>query len=177
MKAFLNTIGGRLTFSLLLGLALAWAMSEGAFLILKDKSDHAPQRIELVIPAGTAERVARGQASPSIPSELVFVVGDTLVVKNEDTVSHQLGPVWAPPGAAASFTLDQANKFAFACTFQPSRYLDLDVRPRVTTATRLTAIAFAGPPMAVLIFLYGLVLRPFLCSDFSSVVSGGGPPS
>lgn len=160
MKPILNTLFGRLTISLLLGLALAWVMSEIAFLILKDSSDHVPQRVELIIPAGTAERVAAGEAPPSIPSDMVFVVGDTLAVKNQDTVSHQLGPVWVPPGATASFTLDQANKFSYACTFQPSRYIGLDVRSRVTTTTRLQALILAGPPMAALIAIYSLALWP-----------------
>ncbi len=159
-KASFNTIGSRLLLSLGLGFFLAWAMSEVTFVILKDQSDHVPQRVELVIPAGTAERVAQGESPPTIPAEMAFVVGDTLVVKNEDSVAHQLGPVWAPPGASASLLLDQANSFAYACTFRPSRYLNLDVRPRVTLATRLQAVAFAGPPMAVLIFLYSLVIWP-----------------
>ena len=160
MKFSFNTIGWRIAVSLLIGLLLAWGMSEAAFFLLKDSSDHVPQQIELVVPAGTAERVARGEAPPSIPPDMVFVIGDTLVVKNEDTVSHQLGPVWVPPGASASLALDQAAKFSYACTFQPSRYLGLDVRPRVTWTTRVQAIAFAGPPMAALMVIYSFVLWP-----------------
>jgi len=155
-----NTLGWRIALSLAAGLLLAWGLSEVSFFILKDSSDHVPQQIELVIPAGTAERVARGEAPPSIPPDMVFGIGDTLVVKNADTVSHQLGPVWVPPGASASLSLDQAAKFTYACTFQPSRYLGLDVRPRVTWATRVQAIAFAGPPMAALIAIYSFVLWP-----------------
>ena len=97
--------------------------------------DRAPQRIELVIPAGTADQIASGQAVPSIPTDMVFVVGDTLVVKNEDTASHQLGPIWVPPGTSASLNLDTANRYSYACSFQPSRYLGLDVRSRVTCST------------------------------------------
>ena len=84
----------RIGISLALGLAIAWLIAEGSFAILKDKSDHAPSRIELVIPAGTADKVAAGQTVLSLPAEMVFVVGDTLVVKNEDTTNHQLGPIW-----------------------------------------------------------------------------------
>ncbi|MBI3961297.1 MAG: hypothetical protein HY335_00990 [Deinococcus sp.] len=160
MKFLPNTLGWRIILSLVAGLALAWAFSEGTFLLLKDTSDRVPQRIELVIPPGTAERVAAGEAVPSLPSDLVFVVGDVLAVKNEDLVSHQLGPVWVPPGTTASLTLDQPNKYAYACTFQPSRYLGLEVRPRVTAWTRLQALLLAGPPMAALLALYSLVLFP-----------------
>jgi len=157
---FINTLPGRILFSLALGLFLAWAMSEMTFLILKDTSDHVPQRVEIVIPAGTAEGVARGEAPPSIPADMTFVVGDTLVVKNEDSVSHQLGPVWVPPGASASLALDQAENFAYACTFQPGRTLGLDVRSRVTAITRLQALFLAGPPMAALIAIYSIVIWP-----------------
>ncbi len=160
MKPQFNTPLTRVGLCLSLSLILAWVMSEGAFWILKDSSDHVPQRMELVIPAGTAERVARGEQPPTIPTAMVFVVGDTLVVKNEDTVAHQLGPVWAPPGTSASLLLDTANQFAYQCTFQPSRYFDLDVRSRVTWTTRWQAILLSGPPMAVLMFLYSLVIWP-----------------
>jgi hypothetical protein len=107
-RAILKRIG----LSLALGLALAWVIAEGSFVILRDKSDHTPQRIELVIPAGTADKVAAGQAVPSLPADMVFVVGDTLVVKNQDTTSHQLGPIWVPPGASASLNLDTANRYS-----------------------------------------------------------------
>jgi hypothetical protein len=156
----LNSMGWRIVLALAAGLLLAWGLSEAAFVLLKNNSDHLPQRFELVIPAGTAARIAAGQAVPSLPPNLSFVVGDTLVVKNEDVVAHQLGPVWAPPGASASLNLDQASQLAYECTFQPGRYQGLDVRPRVTLTTRLQAIFFAGPPMGVLILLYGLIVWP-----------------
>ena len=155
-----NAILTRIGISLVLGLLLAWALSEASFLILKDKSEHAPQRVELVIPAGTADKVAKGQTVPSIPADMVFVVGDTLVVKNEDSTAHQLGPVWVPLGSSASLTLDQANRFSYQCTFQPNKYLGLDVRSRVTWTTRITAILLAGLPTSAMIAIYSLVVFP-----------------
>lgn len=150
----------RLLASVLLGVVLGWVFSEVAFLFLRDESDHAPGRVELVIPAGTAERVARGQPVPAIPADLSFVVGDTLIVKNEDNVSHQLGPLWVPPGASASLAMERENRYAYECTFQSTKYLGLDVRPRVTNTTRIQAILLAGPPMGMLIFVYSLVILP-----------------
>ncbi len=155
-----NTFKGRLLLSIIAGALVAILISEGAFLLLRDTSDHLPQRIELVIPAGTAEQVAAGKSVLSIPSEMSFVVGDTLVVKNEDNVAHQLGPVWVPPASSASLTLDQANKFSYACTFQTTRYLGLDVRSRVTWGTRLQAFLMVGPPMMALFAIYNLVVWP-----------------
>jgi hypothetical protein len=161
----LHTIRGRVLLSLALGILLAWGMSEVAFAILKESSDHTPQRIELVIPDGTAAQIAQGKTPPSIPADMTFVIGDTLVVKNEDSVSHQLGPVWVPAGAVASLALDRSDKFSYVCSFQPSRTFGLDVRPRVTTQTRLQALILAGPPMGVLIAIYSFVLFPLHKKD------------
>ncbi len=155
-----HTFKGRLLISIIAGTLFAFVVSEGAFFMLRDTSDHTPQHIELVIPAGTAARVAAGQPVPSIPSDLSFVIGDTLVVKNDDDVAHQLGPVWVPPGASASLNLDEANKFSYACTFQTSRNLGLDVRSRVTWATRAQAFLMVGPPMIALIAIYSLLVWP-----------------
>ncbi|HBY92392.1 MAG: hypothetical protein M5U01_12885 [Ardenticatenaceae bacterium] len=155
-----HSLVGRLLFALVIGVVLAWVLSETAFHILSDSDSRAPQRIELVIPAGTAERVAAGESVPSIPPELVFVVGDVLVVKNEDTASHQLGPVWVPPGASASLAMDQANDYSYACTFRPSRSLGLTIRSRATALTRIQAVVMAGPPMGILMALYSFVLWP-----------------
>ncbi len=150
----------RIGLSMAIGLLVAWGLAEVSFVVLKNNSDHTPQRIELVVPAGTADQVAAGQAVPSIPADMVFVVGDTLVVKNEDTVSHQLGPIWVPSGTSASLNLDTANRYSYACSFQPSKYLGLDVRSRVTLATRLIAILFAGIPTGAMFALYSFVAFP-----------------
>jgi hypothetical protein len=155
-----NAVLKRIGISLALGLLFAWVFAEASFVLLRDKSDRAPQRIELVIPTGTARQVAAGQAVPSIPANMVFVVGDTLVVKNEDSVSHQLGPIWVPPGASANLNLDQANNYSFACSFQPKRYIGLDVRPSTTLATRIVAIFFAGIPTGAMIAVYSFVAFP-----------------
>jgi len=145
---------------MLLGIFIAGAMSEISFQVLK-RENREPQRVNLVIPAGTAERVARGEVPPTIPEDLTFVVGDVLVVINDDSVDHQLGPLWIPPGTSASLSLDNEQKFAFQCSFQPTKYLGLDVREPVTLGTRLTGILFAGFPLGALFAVYSiLVIKP-----------------
>jgi hypothetical protein len=135
-------------------------MSEISYQLLK-RENREPQRVELIIPAGTAERVTRGEVPPTIPKDLSFVVGDVLVVINNDNVDHQLGPLWIPQGTSASLPLDSEQKFAFACSFQPTKYLGLDVREPVTLGTRLTGILFAGFPMGALFAVYSiLVIKP-----------------
>ncbi len=147
----------RIVLSVLLGLTLAVLTTEISYRLLR-RENRAPKRIELVIPPGSAERVARGEAPPDIPEELTFVVGDTLVVVNQDSASHQLGPLWIPAGSAASLTLESEQNYAMECSFQPSRIFGLDVREPVTLATRLTGIFFAGLPLSALFAVYSLVI-------------------
>ena len=147
----------RLLISLLAGLLLGVAIGEIPFLFLRETA-RSPQEILLTIPAGTAEQVSRGEQPPSIPSNMVFVVGDTLVVNNQDTVDHKLGPLWIPPNSSARLSLNQEENFAYECTFQKGSYFGLDVREPLTLSTRLDGILRAGLPVAILIALYSLVM-------------------
>src|SRR3972149_449943 len=104
----------RIVISLLVGLLVGVAISEITFVFLRETA-RPPEEIELVIPAGTAERVARGEQPPSIPAALSFVVGDTLIVRNEDSQDHQLGPLWIPAGTSASLKLSTVESYASSC--------------------------------------------------------------
>ena len=150
-------IAKRVSLSLLIGLVIGAAISEITFLFLKE-SARPPKSIELVIPVGTAKRVARGEKSPSIPESMTFVVGDVLIVKNEDTANHQLGPLWIPAGTTASLSLEAVESYAYSCSFQPGKYIGLDVHEPLTFGTRLYGILFAGLPMGGLIALYSLIV-------------------
>lgn len=149
----------RVAISLALGILLAWAMNELSFLYLKESFDRAPQEIELVIPPGTAEHVAVGHPAPSIPPELSFVVGDTLVVRNEDSSDHRLGPLWIPAGTSARMKFNVPGNLAYVCSFQPGNYFGLLVHEPVTWGTRMVGILTAGVPLGILIALYGIFGR------------------
>jgi hypothetical protein len=150
----------RVLLPMLLGILIAIGVNEFSFLFLKSDAGRGPQRIELVIPLGTAQRVAQGESNPALPDKMVFVVGDTLVVKNEDAVDHNLGPLFIPAGTSASLTLSESDNMAFTCSFQPSQYLGLDVREPVTFSTRLYGILISGIPLGMLFGLYSLVVWP-----------------
>jgi hypothetical protein len=150
----------RLAITFLIALGVVWIGSEVAFYTLKENTDRVPQQIELVIPAGTANKVAAGESVPTIPDEMTFVLGDTLIVKNEDTSDHQLGPLWIPPGSKASLVLDAAERYAYSCSFQTSRYLGLNVRQPTSWQTRLIALAFSVPATTAFLFIYSLAIWP-----------------
>jgi hypothetical protein len=150
----------RLGIVLVVSFVLTAIFNEAVYRLQKDPYDRPPQTIQLVIPAGTAERVAQGQSIPSLPEEMVFVIGDQLEVKNEDAVAHQLGPLWAPPGTSASLVMQKSQKSGYTCSFQTTQVMGIDVRTPTTFSTRLTALLLAGPTTAALLFLYSFLLFP-----------------
>jgi len=150
----------RMLISMLLGILTGIGINELTFPFLKTDAGRAPERIELVIPAGTAERVAHGESNPSLPDKMVFVLGDTLVVKNNDVVTHQLGPLLVPAGTSASMTLNQPENLVFTCTFQPTEFQGLDVHEPVTLLTRVEGILISGIPLGFLYALYSFLVWP-----------------
>lgn len=153
----LNILLKRLLWSLIIGLVLGAAISEIPFLFLRETA-RPPQDVLLTIPVGTAEQVARGEQPPTIPSDMVFVVGDVLVVHNDDVVDHKLGPLWIPASSSAQLPLGQEENLLFECSFQPGNYFGLDVREPLTPQTRIFGIVYAGLPMGILIALYSFIM-------------------
>ena len=148
----------RILLSMLLGVFIAAITTEIAYQVLK-RENREPQQIRLVIPRGTALEVAAGKVPPSLPEDMNFVVGDTLVVENQDDVDHQLGPLWIPPGTSASLSLDTEQKFILDCSFQPTSVLGIDVLQPVTLGTRITGILFAGFPLGALFAVYSVLIQ------------------
>jgi hypothetical protein len=147
----------RILFSLLIGLVLGVILNEVTFLFLGETA-RPPKVVDLVIPKGTAERVALGEAPPTIPDSMKFVIGDTLLVKNEDVADHELGPLWIPAGTSASLLLDTAQSYTYACSFQPGKYFGLDVHEALTLGTRIYGILFSGIPLGGLIAVYAIIM-------------------
>jgi hypothetical protein len=164
-KTDLTPYIARFVIVLVVSLVLVGAFNELMHLLQREEYDRAPKVIQLVVPAGSAERIAAGETIPSIPEEMIFVVGDTLEVLNEDSAVHQLGPLTVPPGATARMVMEQADKYAYSCSFQPSRYLGLDVRQATTLSTRLTGLIVATPATVAFLFIYSLAVFPIRPRD------------
>jgi len=148
----------RMLFFVVLGVVLAAFISEVAFRLQGDTTSRDPQTIQLVIPRGTSEKVAQGQNV--LPAGQVFVVGDVLQVKNEDSVTQTLGPLVIPPGSSASMKLDKAGEMNYTCSFQPSQSYGIEVQQALTFGMRLQASLLAGLPLGVLLGVYSLVVKP-----------------
>lgn len=152
-----NTIVKRIAFSLAIGLLIGIALSEITFSFL-GRTARAPQTIAVTVPLGTADLVARGEQPPTLPQGMTFVVGDVLLINNEDSVDHQLGPLWVPAGASGQLVLGKPESLAYECSFQADNYIGLDVYEPLTWGTRVYGILFAGIPMGILIALYASIL-------------------
>jgi hypothetical protein len=170
LNAFFRRFWGLLFISLLIVLAV----SEGFYYLTRSESERAPETFEITIPVGTAERIAAGGKGPEIPNT-VFVVGDTLIVHNLDSTSHELGPIWLPPGTSGSLVLGEANDFIFNCSFQSTQFLGLTVREATTWTSRLSALWYGTPPVWMFLLVYSFVLFPLKNdSDEDEVTTGEG---
>lgn len=145
---------------LLIGIVFAWVISEGAYLWLNNKEsvEGDANRYELVIPYGTADRVDQGVVTGTLLDDLVLAEGDILVVKNEDTVPHQLGPLWVPPSTSSVLALDDATTYSYECSFQPDRNIGLEVRPRVQGSDRLQGILSIALPSGMMLAVYSYLV-------------------
>lgn len=152
-----NILVRRTAISIAIGLLVGLALSEVTFMFL-GRTARQPQTITVTVPQGTADLVARGEQPPTLPQGMTFVVGDVLVINNEDSVDHQLGPLWVPAGTSGQLVLGQPESLAYECSFQADNYIGLDVFEPLTWGTRIYGILFAGIPMGVLIALYASIL-------------------
>ena len=152
-----NAVITRVGVSLLVGLLIAVIINEVSFRTQANLS-RAPQTVELVIPAGAAEKTTQGISL--IPAGMTFVEGDLLMVHNLDNVTHTLGDLFIPAGSTTSLTLNQPENLVLSCSFRPSRTFGLDVRPALTWSTRIQGILLAGLPLAIVLGLYSLVAWP-----------------
>jgi hypothetical protein len=148
----------RMLLALVVGIILASIGSEIAYRIQGINTSRGPQTIELVIPAGTADKVAQGQIV--LPVNQTYITGDVLLVKNQDSVTHTLGPLVIPANASASLTLSQSGNLNYICSFEPSKYYGMLIQPAMTITTRIEGWLIAGIPLGLLIGVYSLVAYP-----------------
>ena len=150
----------RSAIGILVGLVFGFIISEGTFAFLNNKQSVSrdSQRVDMVIPYGTAAQVAAGVYNRSLPSDLVLVEGDILVVKNEDIVDHQLGPIWVPAGTSGVLELTTANKYAYQCSFQPTKIQGVEVRQRINMRTRVEGVLAVALPTGMMLAIYSSLI-------------------
>jgi len=131
------------------GIALAGFISAAAWVALSDGPLRAPEAVELLIPAGTAEAIERGAAVSAVPANLRFVQGDTLVLRNQDSVPHNVGSFSVGPGTTLRMPLDKATSSSLFCSFHPAGSIGLDVRPHTSPLMVLWPTLMIGIPLGL----------------------------
>lgn len=148
----------RLALSLAAGLLLGAGLSTASVLAAGDVFTRASEQVLVTIPAGTADRIARGEPGPAIPADLRFVAGDTFVLRNEDVAAHRIGGYVVAPGATLRVPLATADAGTFVCTFHPSGAIGLDVRGRPDPLSLILVTLLVGLPVGVVLAVVATVV-------------------
>lgn len=82
---------------------------------------------EFVIPAGSGDRLAKGEPLDILPAEMNTSVGDTIRIVNEDTVGHALGPWFVGPGETIRQRFVTAGTFSGFCSVHPDEAFTVHV--------------------------------------------------
>ncbi len=91
------------------------------------KTDSGPQVVEFVVPAGTADRLALGEKVVVMPDELQLRVGDTLRIRNDDSVAQAVGPYLVDAGAEFELTYGSPGRFQGVCLLSEGNSYDIVV--------------------------------------------------
>ena len=112
--------------TLLMAVGLGVAAYRGA--ILREDA----RQLEIVIPAGTAERIAAGETDSTPPHQIELVLGvqDVLVIRNEDSVWHEVGPVSDCTGAHADAALLAAGSHPASMHHNTGKQVEIVIRER-----------------------------------------------
>jgi hypothetical protein len=140
--------------------AAVWALT-AVSLVLLGGAMREPETVEIVIPPGTAVGLEAGVNVLRLPRTLSLVSGDALVVRNEDRVTHFVGPVAVPPGQTVRTVVQPSLAGSFFCTVHPSGTLAFEVQPRGLDL-RLTVLptVLIGIPLGLgLLVLAGALRR------------------
>ncbi len=82
---------------------------------------------EFVIPAGSGDRIARGEALDILPAEMNTKIGETILIANEDKVAHVLGPWFVGPGETLKQRFVTAGVFSGFCSVHPEENFTVNV--------------------------------------------------
>jgi hypothetical protein len=81
----------------------------------------------VVIPAGTAERLAAGEDVALLPDDLQFRLRDRLVVVNDDRSSRQVGPFVVAPGQRLEKRFSEAATLDGFCSLHATGRITIEI--------------------------------------------------
>ena len=100
----------------------------GAAAILFWPSATSAEVREVVVPAGTQERIDAGETIELLPGTFEVSVGDRLIIVNDDNATHQVGPYIVGPGQRIEQQVLGPGRIEGVCTLHPSGEVAIVVR-------------------------------------------------
>jgi plastocyanin len=88
----------------------------------------ASQTINISVPEGTQAQMETGEEIVLFPRRLEVGIGDRIVIENDDTSSHQVGPYVVGPGQRIVQTFSTTGIIEGVCTLHPSGEVTIVVR-------------------------------------------------
>lgn len=82
---------------------------------------------DIVIPAGTQDRIDAGENVQLVPGEWVVTVGETVRIRNDDEDIHSVGPFSLGPGETLTQRFASEGTYGGWCTVHPSGQITLEV--------------------------------------------------
>lgn len=121
------------------------------------------ERVVVTIPAGTAARLAAGDASGGssalAPDAVRLAAGDTLLVRNEDSVTHTVGAYSIAPGAVLELTTEPSDGGAFGCSFTAGGSFAVTVVSPLQPASVIVPAGLIGLPVGLLVGVLAVFVR------------------
>ncbi|MDP2326908.1 MAG: hypothetical protein Q8M79_02350 [Dehalococcoidia bacterium] len=163
--AIARTYGG----VVLVCFALAWIVSFAWWLLLPET-----RIVALEVPAGTAAAIARGEDVAVIPDSLLLRRGDTLAIRNDDVVVHQIGSELLPPATTVRIPVTSAllDESSLLCSIHPNGVVGISSFARPGILSTAIPTALAGIPVSVSAVVAMFVARRLRDEEDQPAVAG-----
>ena len=112
---------------LILFVVAAAAMVAGSLTLARIVGQPDPAEHLITIPAGTAALLASGADVDIIPVDLRFRLRDRLIVVNQDSSGHQIGPFVIAPGDRLETRFAEAASVEGFCSLHASGRVTISV--------------------------------------------------
>lgn len=91
--------------------------------------DREQQTVEVVVPAGTQDRLDAGETVAVMPARLELRVGDRLLIRNEDDVDQTVGPYAVAAGEELSLSYRTPGTYEGYCPLSEGERYEIVVEP------------------------------------------------
>jgi plastocyanin len=96
----------------------------GSAAVALTRAPSAAREVVYAVPLGAS---ARADTVSVLPSNIVLHVGDTLIIRNDDTAAVKVGPFLVEPGQRLVKTYQEAGVYDLECSVHPDGRLQIVV--------------------------------------------------